>query len=130
MRRLWTVLAILSCLGLTTANNLALCKVTLIPPPAIGLSVPAWLSDYSNGQMLASNANFVRWMHTAPWKQDVESLDRLGLMQAMPTGDSEADVTGRRWEQRGVWATIVLMWRLRWRYWRGESAARLAEAYR
>ena len=68
--------------------------------PAIGLSVPAWLSDYSNGQMLASNANFVRWMHTAPWKQDVESLDRIGLMQAMPAGDSEADVTGRRWEQR------------------------------
>lgn len=68
--------------------------------PAIGLSVPAWLSDYSNGLMLASNANFVRWMHTAPWKQDVESLDRIGLMQALPTGDSEADVTGRRWEQR------------------------------
>ncbi|MFT7775062.1 glycoside hydrolase family 2 protein [Roseateles sp.] len=68
--------------------------------PAIGLSVPPWLSDYSNGQMLVSNANFVRWMHTAPWKQDVESLDRIGLMQAMPTGDSEADVTGRRWEQR------------------------------
>ncbi|WP_457443109.1 glycoside hydrolase family 2 protein [Roseateles sp. P5_E4] len=68
--------------------------------PAIGLSVPPWLSDYSNGQMLASNANFVRWMHTAPWKQDVESLDRVGLMQAMPAGDSEADVTGRRWEQR------------------------------
>lgn len=68
--------------------------------PAIGLSVPAWLSDYSNGQMLASNANFVRWMHTAPWRQDVESLDRLGLMQAMPAGDSEADVTGRRWAQR------------------------------
>ncbi|MFG6442983.1 glycoside hydrolase family 2 protein [Roseateles sp. LKC17W] len=68
--------------------------------PAIGLSVPAWLSDYSNGQMLASNANLVRWMHTAPWKQDVDSLDRVGLMQAMPAGDSEADVTGRRWEQR------------------------------
>lgn len=68
--------------------------------PAIGLSVPAWLSDYSNGLMLASNANFVRWMHTAPWKQDVDSLDRLGLMQALPAGDSEADVTGRRWEQR------------------------------
>lgn len=68
--------------------------------PAVGLSVPAWLSDYSNGEMLASNANFVRWMHTAPWKQDVDSLDRIGLMQAMPAGDSEADVTGRRWEQR------------------------------
>jgi beta-galactosidase len=68
--------------------------------PALGVSVPAWLSDYSNGLALASNANLIRWMHITPWKQDVESLDRLGLMQAMPAGDSEADVTGRRWEQR------------------------------
>lgn len=70
--------------------------------PAIGLSVPAWLSDYGNGVALASNANLVRWMHIAPWKQDVESLDRIGLMQAMPAGDSEADVTGKRWDQRIV----------------------------
>jgi hypothetical protein len=68
--------------------------------PAIGNSVPAWLSDYSNGLMLESNANLVRWMHVTPWKQDVESCDRLGLMQAMPAGDSEGDVTGPRWEQR------------------------------
>lgn len=68
--------------------------------PAVGMSVPAWLSDYSNGLALASNANLIRWMHITPWKQDVESLDRLGLMQALPAGDSEADVTGRRWEQR------------------------------
>ena len=37
---------------------------------------------------------------------------------------------GRRWEQRGVWRTIVLMWRLRWAYWRGVPAERLAEAYK
>ncbi|MET0320193.1 MAG: sugar-binding domain-containing protein [Duganella sp.] len=68
--------------------------------PAIGLSVPAWLSDYSNTLALQGNANLIRWMHIAPWRQDTESLDRIGLMQAMPAGDSEADVTGRRWEQR------------------------------
>src|SRR6187399_1040701 len=68
--------------------------------PAIGLSVPAWMSDYSNSLMLESNANLVRWMHITPWKQDVESCDRVGLMQAMPAGDSEKDVEGRRWEQR------------------------------
>ena len=38
--------------------------------------------------------------------------------------------SGRRWEQRGVWRTIVLMWRLRWAYWRGVPAEVLAEAYR
>ncbi len=68
--------------------------------PGVGMSVPAWLSDYSNGLAVDSNANLIRWMHTAPWKQDTESLDRVGMMQAMPAGDSEADVTGRRWSQR------------------------------
>ncbi len=68
--------------------------------PAIGLSVAPWLSDYSNGLMVESNANLVRWMHITPWKQDVESCDRVGLIQAMPAGDAEADVQGTRWGQR------------------------------
>ncbi|PTN05921.1 DUF4982 domain-containing protein [Mangrovibacterium marinum] len=68
--------------------------------PSVGMSVPAWLSDYSNKLMIESGGNYVRWMHTSPWKQDVESCDRVGLIQAMPAGDSEKDVTGRRWEQR------------------------------
>lgn len=68
--------------------------------PGVGMSVAPWLSDYSNGLMVESNANMVRWMHVTPWKQDVESCDRVGLMQMMPAGDAEADVQGRRWEQR------------------------------
>lgn len=68
--------------------------------PALGLSVPPWLSDYSNGLMVESNANLVRWMHITPWKQDIESCDRVGLIQAMPAGDAEKDVEGTRWTQR------------------------------
>ncbi len=68
--------------------------------PAVGMSVPAWLSDYSNGLMVKVNANLVRWMHVTPWKQDVESCDRVGLIQAMPAGDAEKDCKGRQWEQR------------------------------
>lgn len=68
--------------------------------PGVGMSVAPWLSDYSNALAVESNANFVRWMHIAPWKQDVESCDRVGLMQMLPAGDSEKDVTGRRWEHR------------------------------
>jgi len=37
--------------------------------------------------------------------------------------------SGRRWDTNGVWRTIVLMWSLRWRYWRGESAESLAKEY-
>ena len=68
--------------------------------PGVGLSVPAWLSDYSNGLMVESGGNLVRWMHVTPWKQDIESCDRVGLMQAMPAGDAEKDVDGARWQQR------------------------------
>lgn len=68
--------------------------------PGVGLSVAPWLSDFSNQLMVESNANMVRWMHVSPWKQDVESCDRVGLMQMLPAGDAEKDVEGRRWEQR------------------------------
>ena len=68
--------------------------------PGVGLSVPAWLSDYSNGLMVESGGNMVRWMHVTPWKQDIESCDRVGLPQAMPAGDAEKDVEGARWQQR------------------------------
>lgn len=67
---------------------------------AIGNTNPAWLSDFSNRMMVESNANLVRWMHTTPSKQDVESCDRVGLLQAMPAGDAEKDVEGPRWTQR------------------------------
>ena len=68
--------------------------------PAIGLSVPPWLSDLSNHLMLESNGNLVRWMHVTPWHQDVLSCDRVGVMESMPAGDAEKDVEGRRWQQR------------------------------
>jgi len=68
--------------------------------PAIGMSCPPWMSDFTNRMMVESNGNTVRWMHVTPWKQDVESCDRVGLIQAMPAGDAEKDVRDRRWEQR------------------------------
>ena len=68
--------------------------------PAVGLSVPPWLSDFSNNLMVESGASLVRWMHITPWKQDVESCDRVGLLQMLPAGDSERDAQGRQWVTR------------------------------
>jgi len=68
--------------------------------PAVGVSIPPWISDFSNALMVESGGNLVRWMHITPSKQDVESADRVGLMQAMPAGDSERDAKGRWWSQR------------------------------
>ena len=50
--------------------------------------------------MVRSGGNLVRWMHVTPSKLDVESCDRVGLIQAMPAGDAEKDATGRHWSQR------------------------------
>ncbi|MEO5716384.1 MAG: DUF4982 domain-containing protein [Luteolibacter sp.] len=68
--------------------------------PAVGQSVPPWLSDFSNDLMVESNGNLVRWMHVTPAKQDIESCDRVGLLEAMPAGDKEKDSEGRQWTQR------------------------------
>lgn len=65
-----------------------------------------------------------------PLMEDIEISCRLGRIGRPACLRARVCTSGRRWEQRGVWRTIVLMWRLRWRYWRGESPARLAEAYR
>ena len=68
--------------------------------PALGSDAPPWMSDFSNGLMVESNGNLVRWMHVTPARQEIDSCDRIGLMQSLPAGDAEGDVTGRRWEQR------------------------------
>jgi len=68
--------------------------------PALGINIPPWVSDFSNNLMVQGNANLVRWMHVTPSKQDVESCDRVGLMESMPAGDSEGDVNGKRWDLR------------------------------
>ncbi len=38
-------------------------------------------------------------------------------------------VSGRRWEKHGVLRTVLLMWRLRWQYWRGADPQKLARDY-
>jgi rSAM/selenodomain-associated transferase 2 len=65
-----------------------------------------------------------------PLMEDVELSRRLKAFGRPACLRAQVRTSGRRWEQRGVWRTIFLMWRLRWRYWRGEPAARLADAYR
>src|SRR5829696_7850977 len=60
--------------------------------PALGPAVPAWLSDFSNRLMVESGANLVRWMHVTPWKQDVESCDRVGLILFHAAATTEKDV--------------------------------------
>lgn len=65
-----------------------------------------------------------------PLMEDIELSKRLKKL-GPPACLRECVVTsGRRWEANGVWRTIRLMWRLRFDYWRGVPAERLALRYR
>ena len=68
--------------------------------PALGTDVPPWASDFSNGLIVQDNGDLVRWMHVTPSKQDIESCDRVGLIESMPAGDAEGDPHGRQWQAR------------------------------
>jgi hypothetical protein len=65
-----------------------------------------------------------------PLMEDIEISRRLCRLEPPVALRARVATSGRRWETRGVWRTIGLMWWLRWRYWCGASPERLAEAYR
>jgi rSAM/selenodomain-associated transferase 2 len=65
-----------------------------------------------------------------PLMEDV-ALSKALRRQGPPLCLRETVVTSsRRWEQRGVWRTMALMWRLRLEFWLGADPAKLAERYR
>ena len=65
-----------------------------------------------------------------PLMEDIELSRRLRALFPPACLRQRVQTSGRRWQQRGVWRTVWLMWRLRWRYWRGVSPEALARAYR
>jgi len=64
-----------------------------------------------------------------PLMEDIELSKRLRSLSRPACIDRCVTTSGRRWETRGVWQTIFLMWRLRWDYWRGIPVELLARAY-
>lgn len=65
-----------------------------------------------------------------PLMEDVE-FSKRARQYASPIVQSEPLVTSsRRWEEKGVFKTMFLMWRLRWMYFRGISPEKLVSLYR
>ena len=65
-----------------------------------------------------------------PLMEDIELSRQLKKLSPPACLRCKVRTSGRRWEERGVWRTIFLMWRLRWAYWRGAAPEQLAEIYR
>ena len=65
-----------------------------------------------------------------PLMEDVAISHRLRAVARPRCLPLVVRTSGRRWSQAGVLRTVVLMWRLRWLYWRGVPADELARAWR
>ena len=65
-----------------------------------------------------------------PLMEDIELSRRLRRLGAPACLRARVTTSGRRWETRGIWRTIVLMWRLRLLYAVGVAPERLARSYR
>ena len=101
---------------------------------AAGMNLRSRLSGVATGDqalfMHRSAFDAVGGFPDQPLMEDVEISQRLRRLAPPVALRARVATSGRRWETRGVWRTIVLMWWLRWRYWCGASPERLAEAYR
>jgi rSAM/selenodomain-associated transferase 2 len=64
-----------------------------------------------------------------PLMEDIELSKRLKRLGPPACLRQRVVTSGRRWERFGVWRTILLMWRLRFDYWRGVPVERLAARY-
>ena len=92
----------------------------------------------ATGIATGDQAMFVRreWFRRAggfpeiPLMEDVALSKILRAMGPPLCLRQPVRTSSRRWEQRGVWRTIVLMWRLRLEYALGADPARLARRYR
>ncbi len=65
-----------------------------------------------------------------PLMEDIAFSKRLRRLGAPACIHHPLVTSSRRWEQRGIVRTILLMWWLRFAYWIGVSPQRIAEWYR
>ena len=97
------------------------------------INVRSWLSGIATGDQ----AIFVRrrvfeqvgGFPTIPLMEDLELSSRLRSCSWPYRVDSPVVTSSRRWEEKGIWRTVVLMWRLRLEYWLGVPADLLVKRY-
>lgn len=64
-----------------------------------------------------------------PLMEDIDISRRLKRHSRPLCLKQSVTTSSRRWEIRGIWRTVWLMWRLRWAYWLGADPAHLAQRY-
>lgn len=109
-------------------------NLRMLPVIAFCINVRSRLTGIATGDqaLFVSTSLFehIGGFPEQPLMEDIELTSRLKIL-ATPACLSERVISsGRRWQTYGVWRTIFLMWRLRYRYWRGIDSHELAREYR
>ncbi len=106
------------------------------------LPVVAWLMNWrsrfskigtGDQALFVNRAVFVdlKGFPDQPLMEDIEFCKQLkkSLPRSFLPIFTPVETSGRRWDNNGVWKTILLMWRFRYQYWRGVSPSELASQY-
>ena len=92
------------------------------------------LSGIATGDqaMFMTRAAFdlVNGFDAIPLMEDIAMSKKLNTIAPPVCLESQVITAARRWEQKGVWRTVVLMWWLRLAYWMGIPPEKLARWYR
>ena len=106
----------------------------MLPVIASMMNLRSRLTGIATGDqaMFVGRASFdaVGGFANLPLMEDIELSGRLRRITRPACIAHRVTTSGRRWETRGVWRTMLLMWCLRWNYWRGVAPELLARAYR
>lgn len=98
------------------------------------INLRSCISGIATGdQGIFINKNFfevAKGFSNLPLMEDVELCKRLKSISSPVCAKEVLTTSSRRWEQNGILSTVVLMWRLRFLYWVGISADKLADQYR
>jgi rSAM/selenodomain-associated transferase 2 len=101
------------------------------------LAVVGWCMNWRSrltGIATGDQAIFVR-RAAFPGFPEIALMEDVAFSKAMKRVSPPAclrqrvSTSARRWERGGVPATVLLMWRLRWRYWLGADPDELARRY-
>jgi len=74
--------------------------------------------------------NSVKGFPALPLMEDIELSKKLKLISRPICINERLITSSRRWEEKGILLTVLLMWKLRFLYWLGVSADKLARQYK
>jgi len=72
----------------------------------------------------------VKGFSNIPLMEDIDLSKKLIKISKPACIKNTLITSSRRWEQKGILSTVLLMWRLRFLYWLGVSANKLAVKYK